>query len=97
MPTEANLLERYDSFSELEQACSLFCEQINTRPHRVTGRPPAELLIEEHGRLHVLPPQPVTVAFGQTRLVCWDSTIDERVWARWARGRTDRALRNEAW
>jgi len=98
VPTEANLLERYDTFAELEQACRVFCEQINTRPHRVTGRPPAQLLIEEHRRLHVLPPQPVTVAFGQTRLVCWDSTIsvagvrysvphqhiDERVWARWA-------------
>lgn len=74
------------------------CEQINTRAHRVTGRPPAELLVEEHRRLHVLPSQPVTVAFGQTRLVCWDwpisvagvrysvphPHIDERVWARWA-------------
>jgi hypothetical protein len=48
--------------------------------------------------LHVVPAQPVTVAFGQTRRVGWDCTIsvdgvrysvphqhiDERVWVRWA-------------
>jgi hypothetical protein len=59
---------------------------------------PAELLLEERHRLHPLPAQPVTVAFGQTRRVGWDATIsvngvcysvphthvDERVWVRWA-------------
>jgi hypothetical protein len=71
---------------------------VNTRPHRATGRPPVELLAEERARLHVLPEQPVTVAFGQTRRVGWDCTIsvdgvrysvphpfvDQRVWVRWA-------------
>ena len=56
------------------------------------------MLADERDRLHALPEQPVTVAFGQTRRVGWDSTIsvdgvrysvphqlvDERVWARWA-------------
>jgi hypothetical protein len=98
VPTEANLLDNYDSFAELETACRVFCEHVNGREHRSTGRVPAELLVEERERLHVLPTSAVTVAFGQTRLVCRDSTIsvdgvrysvphqhiDERVWARWA-------------
>ena len=57
-----------------------------------------EVLTEERARLHLLPEHPVTVAFGQTRRVCWDCTIsvdgvrysvphshvDDRVWVRWA-------------
>ena len=98
VPTEANLLEQYASFGELQAACAAFCAEVNGRPHRATGRAPVDLLAEEHGRLHVLPEQPVTVAFGQTRRVGWDATIsvdgvrysvphqhvDERVWVRWA-------------
>lgn len=98
VPTEANLLEQYASFAELKRACGAFCEQVNSRTHRATGGVPADMLAEERPRLHVLPERPVTVAFGQTRRVCWDSTIsvggvrysvphqyvDERVWARWA-------------
>jgi len=98
VPTEANLLAEYDSFADLEAACTVFCDNVNTRPHRVTGRPPTQVLAEERARLHVLPEHPVTVAFGQTRRVCWDCTVsvegvrysvpyqhvDERVWVRWA-------------
>jgi hypothetical protein len=54
-------------------------------------------LVQERARLHVLPAQPVAIAFGLTRRVGWDSTIsvegvryavphhhiDERVWVRW--------------
>jgi transposase len=97
VPTEANLLAAYATFAELAQACQVFCEQVNARPHRATGRVPAELLVEERARLHVLPAQPVAIAFGLTRRVGWDSTIsvegvrysvphhhiDERVWVRW--------------
>ena len=36
VPCEANLLPEDDSFVELEQACAVFCEQVNNRPHRVT-------------------------------------------------------------
>ena len=75
VPTEANLLAAYATFAELQQACRDFCEQVNARPHRATGRVPAELLVEERGRLHVLPAQPVAIAFGLTRRVGWDSTI----------------------
>jgi hypothetical protein len=74
----------------------VFCEQVNDRPHRETRRRPAEALAEEASRLHPLPRQAFTVAFGQTRRVNWDATIsvegvrysvphelvDTRVWAR---------------
>ncbi|MGH3748420.1 MAG: IS21 family transposase [Micromonosporaceae bacterium] len=96
VPTEANLLGEYRKFSELETACRQFCEQVNDRPHRETRRRPLEALAEERTRLHPLPGQPFTVAFGTTRRVNWDCTIsvegvrysvphelvDTRVWAR---------------
>lgn len=98
VPTQANLLEQYDTFEQLQQACAAFSDLVNARPHRATGKAPVELLADERQRLHVLPEHPVTVAFGQTRRVGWDCTIsvdgvrysvphrhvDERVWVRWA-------------
>jgi hypothetical protein len=69
VPTEANLLDDYQCFADLERACQDFCEQVNARPHRVTRRAPAELLAEERTRLHPLPAAPFTLAFGQTRTV----------------------------
>jgi transposase len=69
VPTEANLLDGYGSFAELEAACAGFCETVNTRPHRVTRRLPAEMLTEERARLHPLPARPFTVLLGQTRRV----------------------------
>jgi hypothetical protein len=64
--------------------------------HRETRRRPVEALAEERVRLHPLPGEPFTVAFGTTRRVNWDCTIsvegvrysvphelvDTRVWAR---------------
>ena len=49
LPTEVNLRPAYGSFAELEQACAAFCGEVNARPHRETGRPPAELLAQERG------------------------------------------------
>lgn len=69
VPNEANLGESYGSFAELEADCRGFCELVNTRPHRVTRRPPAEMLAEERLRLHPVAPAPFTVAFGLTRRV----------------------------
>src|SRR5699024_9002671 len=68
-PTGANLLEQYASFADLEAACEAFCDEVNAREHRVTRRPPAEMLAEEVTRLHRVPEQPHTVAFGTTRVV----------------------------
>lgn len=96
VPTDDNLLPAYESFAELRAACDAFCEQVNAREHRETRRPPIELLAEERQRLHPVPDEPYTVAFGLTRVVDDESTIrygsarysvphelvTERVWVR---------------
>jgi hypothetical protein len=96
VPTDANLLEEYRTFGELESACRLFTDEVNARMHRETRRRPIEALAEERQRLHPLPAKAFTVAFGTTRRVNWDGTIsvegvrysvphqlvDTRVWAR---------------
>lgn len=69
VPKETNLLDEYASFGELEAACEQFCEKVNTREHRVTKRPPVEMLAQERARLHPVPDQAHTVAFGVTRVV----------------------------
>lgn len=69
VPTDANLREDYATFAELEAACEAFCEKVNTRAHRTTKRPPAEMLAEERRHLHPVPAHPHTVAFGTTRVV----------------------------
>jgi hypothetical protein len=69
VPKDTNLLEEYGSFVELEAACLAFCEKVNTRPHRLTKRPPVEMLAEERLRLHPVAMVPHTVAFGTTRQV----------------------------
>lgn len=69
VPTDANLLEAYDTFADLQGACEAFCERVNTRAHRVTRRPPVEMLAEERLRLHPVTVVPFTVAFGTTRVV----------------------------
>lgn len=96
LPTEANLLDEYESFAELREACESWCEAVNERPHRQTRKPPAMLLAQERARLHPVPDTSFTVAFGETRRVGWDSTVsfkgarysvphtlvDKRVWVR---------------
>jgi transposase len=96
VPTEANLLRAYDSFAELRAACNGFCETVNARIHRETHEAPADRLASERARLHPIPAEAHTVAFGVTRLVDDDSTlrfgsarysvphhlVGERVWVR---------------
>jgi len=96
VPTDHNLRGGYEDFAQLERACLEFCDRVNAREHRITRRPPAVMLAEERSRLHRLPALAHTICFGQTRRVCWQSTIsvggaiysvpstlvDERVWAR---------------
>ena len=69
VPTDANLRDEYTSFRQLEVACEQLGEEVNGRPHRVTRRPPAEMLLEERPRLHPVPGEPYTVAFGESRTV----------------------------
>jgi hypothetical protein len=75
VPTEVNLRDDYRSWGELVEACEAFTDKVNNRPHRVTRRAPAEMLIEERSRLHRLPETAFTAAFGETRKVSWSSTI----------------------
>ena len=96
VPTDANLLPGYPSFTALRVACAAFCTEVNGRPHRETRRPPLELLADERRRLHPVPAEPYTVAFGLTRVVDEESTVrhgsarysvphklvGERVWVR---------------
>jgi transposase len=75
VPTAANLLDDYPTFAALAAACDGFCDKINARPHAETRRPPAEMLVEERARLHLLPTDPYTAALGETRLVRDDQTL----------------------
>ena len=69
VPTGTNLLPAYGSFAELESACEAFCDQVNTRVHRITRRAPVDMLAEEAVRLHRVPGAPATASFGVTRRV----------------------------
>jgi len=96
VPTDANLRDDYSCWAELVDACEAFCERVNAREHRMTGRAPVEMLAEETLRLHRLPETAYTAAFGETRRVSWSATIsyggvvysvphtlaDETVWVR---------------
>jgi transposase len=75
VPTEANLLEAYPSFSALVAACEALSLELNRRPHVETRRPPVEMLAEERVRMHVLPVAPYSAALGETRIVRDDQTV----------------------
>jgi hypothetical protein len=69
VPTEANLLPSYSNFAQFRRACDDECARVNERPHRATRIPPIERLAQERERLHLLPVDPYTAAFGVTRSV----------------------------
>lgn len=75
VPTSANLLADYESFTGLVQACERVAAGLNARVHRETSRAPIDMLAEERTRLHVLPVEAHTAALGQTRAVGDDQTI----------------------
>ncbi|MGI8308203.1 IS21 family transposase [Saccharopolyspora hattusasensis] len=75
VPTTANLLPDYSSFTELADACFEWCERVNARPHRETGTAPVQRLAAERQHLHVLPAEPHAIALGEERLVDTDQTI----------------------
>ena len=75
VPTQANLLAEYANFDELVDACEQFCDRVNGRVHRETGRRPVDMLAEEQSRLHVLPAEAATAALGETRVVGDDQTV----------------------
>lgn len=51
-------------------------DKVNTRDHRITRRPPVEMLGEERLHLHRLPERAFTVVFGESRRVSWSATIN---------------------
>jgi transposase len=69
VPTDANLLEAYSSFEQLQAACAAFEQTVNNRVHRITRRVPAEMLEQERARLHPVAAKTFTVAYGVTRIV----------------------------
>ena len=80
LPTDVNLLPAYQSFGQLADACNEFMREVNTRPHRITKRPPAEMLTEERRLMHPLPKRPFAAALGKERevdpgngLIAWRS------------------------
>jgi transposase len=75
VPTDANLLDDYDTWSGLVEGCQAFEATVNGREHRVTRRVPDQMLAEELARLHRLPDRPYTAVLGETRKVSWSSTI----------------------
>ena len=75
VPTTANLLPAYSSFTDLAWAADKWCEQVNARPHRETRLAPAARLADERVHLHVLPAEPHATALGEERLVDDDQTI----------------------
>lgn len=78
VPTEYNLVEDYGSFGALEVACTELMADLNSRPHSVTRRAPAELLEAERAQLHPVPDVAYTAAFGESRSVGWSSTVSFR-------------------
>lgn len=75
VPADANLRNKYDSFAELRVACAVFCQQVNNRVHRETGKTPSSMLDIEKSRLHPLPVSPHTLALGESRQVLRDQTV----------------------
>lgn len=69
VPTAMNLRSEYDSFVEVEKACADFTETINTKVHAAWKKIPAEQLVIEQRRLHVVPDNPTDAIVGEVRTV----------------------------
>ena len=99
VPTEANLL---DAVRHLRRArprpAEMLCEQVNARPHRATGRVPAEVLAEERRGCMCCPRSrspsrsgrpggwagTATISVDGVRYSVPHQHVDERVWVRWS-------------
>lgn len=75
VPTTANLRDDHATFAELAAETTGFCDKVNTRVHRETGRAPIDMLAEERARLHAIPAAPYVAALGQRRVVTRSSVI----------------------
>jgi len=75
LPRPDNLVEDYPSFQSLEDACSETTLRFNSRVHRETNARPVDRLELERPELHPIPPDPYSVALGETRTVSWSSLV----------------------
>lgn len=75
LPRPDNLVAAYPDFSSLERACAEATDRFNTRVHRETNARPKDRLVIERAQLHLVPPEPYSVALGETRSVSWSSLI----------------------
>lgn len=75
VPTGANLLPDYPSFTDLAEECDRWCQAVNARVHKETAARPDDRLVLERPRLHRLPDDPHTAALGESRLVGDDQTV----------------------
>lgn len=75
LPRPDNLVEAYDDFAALEAACMEATERFNTRVHTETRERPVDRLAREREHLHVIPDEPYSLAFGETRTVSWSSLV----------------------
>ena len=96
VPTSHNLLGAYQTFSELEMACTTFMTVVNGRVHRETCARPDDRLKLEQAVLHPIRVEAFTAVFGVSRSVTWSCMIswrnarysvphahaDTRVWVR---------------
>jgi transposase len=75
VPKDANLRGEYSSMGELADACREFMGKVNSRPHAVTRRRPAEMLAEEVSFMHAAPSAPHSAVLGEPRVVAADQTV----------------------
>ncbi|WP_255557065.1 IS21 family transposase [Paeniglutamicibacter sp. Y32M11] len=70
VPTDANLLPTYDTFAQVEAACTAFMEKVNNRVHSATLEIPSQMLENfERSVLHRVPEEPFALALGHGRVV----------------------------
>ncbi len=75
VPKAANLLPDYETFEALAEACEQFCDRVNNRVHRETGKRPVDRLAIERQALHRIPDAPFALAIGDQRLVDDGQTV----------------------
>lgn len=70
VPTDTNLLPEYETFAQVEAACTAFMEKVNRRVHAATLEIPADMLENvERAALHRIPDEPFALALGHGRVV----------------------------
>lgn len=70
VPTDSNLLPKYENFAQVEAACAAFMAKVNNEVHSVTLEIPAQMLeTTERPTLHPVPDEPFALAIGHGRVV----------------------------